>query len=45
MFNLLIKIKLLKLTMVGSIAGGIVALAVASAVSKEMCKKRKKTSN
>ena len=37
-------IKLLKLTIVGAIAGGIAAGAFASVVAKEMCKKKKKTS-
>ena len=44
MVNSLIKFKLLKLTIVGTIAGGIAAVAVAYIVSKEMCKKKKKTS-
>ena len=39
-----IKFKLLKLTMLSVIAGGIAAGAVASVVAKEMCKKNKKTS-
>ena len=43
MVNSLIKLKLLKLTMFGAIAGGIAAVAIASVVSKEMCKKKKKT--
>ena len=44
MVNSLIKLKLFKLTMIGVIAGGISAVAVASIVAKEMCKKKKKTS-
>ncbi len=44
MFNSLIKLKLVKLTIVGTIAGGIAAGAVASVVVNEMCKKKKKTS-
>ena len=40
MVNSLIKLKLLKLTIVGAIAAG----AIASIVTKEMCKKKKKTS-
>ena len=42
MVNTLIKLKLLKLTIIGSIAGGIAASAIASVVAKEMCKKKKK---
>ena len=45
MINSLIKLKLLKLTMFGAFAGGIVAVAVASVVTKELCKKKKKTSD
>ena len=41
MINSLIKLKLLKLTIVGTIAGGIAAGAIASIVTKEMCKKKK----
>ena len=44
MVNSLIKLKLLKFTIVSSIAGGIAAVAIASVVAKEMCKKKKKTS-
>ena len=44
MVNSLIKLKLFKLTMIGAIAGGIAAVAVASIVATEMCKKKKKTS-
>ena len=44
MFNSLIKLKLIKLTIVGTIAGVIAAGAVGSVVAKEMCKKKKKTS-
>ena len=44
MVNSLIKLKLFKLTMISVIAGGISAVAVASIVTKEMCKKKKKTS-
>ena len=44
MINSLIKLKLLKLTIVGAIAGGIAAGAFASVVAKEMCKKKKKIS-
>ena len=44
MVNSLIKLKLLKLTIIGSFAGGIAASAIASVVAKEMCKKKKKTS-
>ena len=44
MINSLIKLKLLKLTIVGAIAGGIAASAFASVVAKEMCKKKKKIS-
>ena len=40
----LIKLKLLKLTIIGTIAGSIAAGAVASVVAKEMCKKKKETS-
>ena len=43
MVKSLIKLKLLKLTVVGAI-GGIAAGAFASVVAKEMCKKKKKTS-
>ena len=45
MINSLIKLKLLKLTMFGAFAGGIVAVAVASVVTKELCKKKKKSSD
>ena len=44
MVHYFIKFKLLKLTMLSVIAGGIAAGAVASVVAKEMCKKNKKTS-
>ena len=44
MINSLIKLKLLKLTIVGAIVGGIVAGTVASVIAKEMCKRKKKTS-
>ena len=44
MFFSLIKFKLLKLSIVGSIGGVIAAGAVASVIAKEMCKKKKKTS-
>ena len=44
MVHSFIKFKLLKLTMLGVIAGGIAAGAVATVVAKEMCKKNKKTS-
>ena len=44
MINSLIKLNLLKLTIFGAIAGGIAAGAFASVVTKEMCKKKKKTS-
>ena len=44
MLNSLIKLKLLKLTILGTIAGGIAAGAVASVVAKEMCIKKKKKS-
>ena len=44
MINSLIKLKLLKLTIVGAIAGGIAAGAFASVVTREVCKKKKKTS-
>ena len=44
MVNSLIKLKLLKYTMLSAMAGGIAAVANASVVSKEMCKKKKKTS-
>mgnify|MGYP001188586547 CR=1 FL=1 len=44
MVNSLIKLKLLKFTIFGAIAGGIAAVAIASVVSKEMCKKKKKIS-
>ena len=44
MVNSFIKLKIFKLTMIGAIAGGIAAVAVASIVAKEMCKKKKKTS-
>ena len=44
MLNSLIKLKLLKLTILGTIAGGIAAGAVASVVAKQMCIKKKKTS-
>ena len=40
-----IKFKLLKLTMISVIAGGIAAGAVVSVVAKEMCKKNKKKSD
>ena len=43
MINSLIKLKLLKLTIVGANAGGLAAGAIASVVAKEMCKKNKKT--
>ena len=45
MLNSLIKLKLLKLTMFGAFAGGIAAVAVASVVIKELCKKKKKKSD
>ena len=45
MLNSLIKLKLLKLTMFVAFAGGIVSVAVASVVKKELCKKKKKTSD
>ena len=38
------KLKIFKLTMIGAIAEGISAVAVASIVAKEMCKKKKKIS-
>ena len=41
MVNSLIKLKLLKTSMFGAIAGGIAAIAVASVVTKAMCKKKK----
>ena len=41
MVKSLIKLKLLKLTIVGAIVGGIVAGTVASVIAKEMCKKKK----
>ncbi len=44
MFNSLIKLKLLNLTIVGTISGVIAAGAVASVVARDMCKKKKKTS-
>ena len=44
MVHSFIKFKLLKLTMLSVITGGIAAGAVASVVVKEMCKKNKKTS-
>ena len=44
MINSLIKLKLLKLTIVGATAGGIAAGAIAYVVAKELCKKKKKTS-
>ena len=44
MVNSLIKLKLLKLTIVGTIAGSIAVGAFASVVAKEMCKNKKKTS-
>ena len=44
MLNSLIKLKLLKLTIIGTIAGIIATGAVGSVVAKEMCKKKKKTS-
>ena len=44
MVNSLIKLKLLKFTMFGAIAGGIAEIAVASVVTKEMYKKKKRTS-
>ena len=44
MINSLIKLNLIKLTLVGAIAGGIAAGAFVSIVAKEMCKKKKKTS-
>lgn len=40
----LIKLKLIKLTIIGAIVGSIAAGAVGSVVAKEMCKKKKKTS-
>jgi len=43
MVNSFIKLKIFKFTMIGAIAGGIAAVAVASIVAKEMCKKKKKT--
>ena len=42
MLKSLIKLKLLKLTIVGAIVGGIVAGTIASVIAKEMCKKKKK---
>ena len=42
MVNSLIKLKLLKTSMFGAIAGGIAVIAVASVVTKAMCKKKKK---
>ena len=44
MVHSLIKFKLLKLVMLSAVAGGIAARAVVSVVAKEMCKKKKKTS-
>ena len=44
MVNSLMKLKIFKLTMISAIAGGIAAVTVASIVAKEMCKKKKKTS-
>ena len=44
MINSLIKLKLLKLTIAGTISGVIAAGAVASVVAKEICKKKKKIS-
>ena len=44
MVQSLIKFKLLKFAMLSAIAGGIAAGAVASVVTKEMCKKNKKIS-
>ena len=44
MVNSLIKLKLLKTSMFGAIAGGIAVIAVASVVTKAMCKKKKKIS-
>lgn len=44
MINSLIKLKLLKLSIVGAIAGGIAAGSFASVVAKDMCKNKKKTS-
>ena len=41
MINALIKIKILKLTALGAIAGGFVAGSVAAMVATEMCKKKK----
>ena len=44
MVNSLIKLKLLKLTIAGAILGSITAGTVVSVVAKEICKKKKKTS-
>ena len=44
MIKSLIKLKLLKLTIVATIAGVIAAGSVVSVVAKEMCNKKKKTS-
>ena len=44
MVHSLLKFKLLKIAMLSAVAGGIAAGAFASVVSKEMCKKNKKTS-
>ena len=41
MINALIKIKILKLTALGTIVGGFVAGSVAAMVATEMCKKKK----
>ena len=43
--NSLKKLKLLKLTMFVASVGGIVAVAVACVVKKELCKKKKKISD
>ena len=44
MVNSLIKLNLLKTSMFGAVVGGIAAIAVASVVTKAMCKKKKKIS-
>ena len=44
MINSLIKLKLIKLTIAGTISGVIAECDVASVVAKEICKKKKKTS-
>jgi len=44
MVNSFIKLKLLNLTIAGNIVGGIATVAFAYIVSKELCKKKKKTS-